>query len=54
MPGDLQSVLVGGFMKFDVKEFIDDKYAKEFIRYSRTCTLVDVVSASLKKSSICA
>lgn len=26
--GDLQSVLVGGFMKFDIKEFIDDKYAK--------------------------
>ena len=28
LPVDLQSVLVGGIMKFSVKEFINDKYAK--------------------------
>ncbi len=43
--------LVGYYLEFVVAKI--SKYAKEFIRYSRTCTLVDVVSASLKKSSIC-
>jgi hypothetical protein len=28
LPGDLQSVLVGGIMEFIIKEFINDKYAK--------------------------
>ncbi len=28
LPGDLQSVLVGNFMKYQVREFITDKYAK--------------------------